>query len=455
MMKIRSILFFLLCAGILYFDFSGDGLGVAGDYFSDPHQITLESFILGRMVKSGRDGIFSAGGLTGLVGPDAAPPDTEAPNYRFQSQAFLNSAPFQSYAIYKSQVGAQGMFFSALNGILPFSPADNLSTLHAVASLLTALVLALVIFWFYREFGIPVAAVVLAGTAFSQWLVIFTHSLWWSMWAFYLPMTAVMFYLSRPRAAENFSVKKFAVLSFGVVAVKCFFNGYEYITTALVMMLVPFVYFCVRNRAGVRLFWKGLAASLTASIFAIVGSMAILCFQIFTVEGSLASGVNHILFSFFRRSYANPQDFPAGYAASLEANPFDVVATYLRGIYLDLNYYFTVPSDWVKNFILQTRYLYLVVLFAAASGLLLYLVRKNDTDVRRRALALAAAAGFSILAPLSWLIIFKAHSYVHTFMNNIVWQMPFTIYGFAVCGAVIQTLLTPKLKTGSPERPSG
>jgi hypothetical protein len=166
------------------------------------------------------------------------------------------------------------------------------------------------------------------------------------------------------------------------------------------------------------------------------------------VEGSVLKGVDHILFSFFRRSYANPQDFPAGYAASLDANPIDVVATYLRGIYLDLNYYIHVPSDFVKNFILQTRYLYLIVLFAASSALLLYLVRKASTDIRHRALALAVAMGFSILAPLSWLVIFKAHSYIHTFMNNIVWQMPFTIYGFAVCGLLIQTLLTPKTKTG-------
>jgi hypothetical protein len=230
--------------------------------------------------------------------------------------------------------------------------------------------------------------------------------------------------------------------------IKCFFNGYEYITTALVMMVVPFVYACIRRGSGLRHFWKGLGTSIAASILAILGSVAILCLQIATVEGSVLKGVDHILFSFFRRSYANPQDFPAGYAASLDANPIDVVATYLRGIYLDLNYYIHVPSDFVKNFILQTRYLYLIVLFAASSALLLCLVRKASTDIRRRALALAVAMGFSILAPLSWLVIFKAHSYIHTFMNNIVWQMPFTIYGFAVCGLLIQTLLTPKTKTG-------
>ena len=249
MPKVRAILFFLFCLGILFFDFYGDGLGVARDYFSDPHQITLESFIIGRIVKSGRDGIFSAGGLAGLVGPDAEPPDTESPNYRFQSQAFLNSSPFQTYSIYKSQIGAQGIFYSAVDGILPFSPADKLSILHAIASLLSALMLSMVIFWFYREFGITVGFVVLAGTGLSQWLVIFAHSLWWSTWAFYLPMAAVMFYLNRPHAAENFPLGKFGILTFAAVMVKCFFNGYEYITTALVMMMTA---------PGLAMFYGGL-----------------------------------------------------------------------------------------------------------------------------------------------------------------------------------------------------
>jgi hypothetical protein len=129
------------------------------------------------------------------------------------------------------------------------------------------------------------------------------------------------------------------------------------------------------------------------------------------------------------------------------------VASYLRGIYLDLNHYVRVPSDFVTNFFFQTRYLYLILLFAASSVLLLYLVRKASVETRRRALALAAAMGFSILAPLSWLIIFKAHSYVHTFMNNIVWQMPFTMYGFAVCGlALVKTLEILKTFRASVER---
>jgi hypothetical protein len=47
----------------------------------------------------------------------------------------------------------------------------------------------------------------------------------------------------------------------------------------------------------------------------------------------------------------------------------------------------------------------------------------------------------SILAPLSWFIIFKAHSYIHTHMNYIVWQMPFVLFGSALCGVVLAGVL--------------
>ena len=54
---------------------------------------------------------------------------------------------------------------------------------------------------------------------------------------------------------------------------------------------------------------------------------------------------------------------------------------------------------------------------------------------------------FSILAPLSWFIIFKTHSYVHTEMNYITWYIPFCLFGFGILGIVI-TRLIQKLKDG-------
>jgi hypothetical protein len=60
------------------------------------------------------------------------------------------------------------------------------------------------------------------------------------------------------------------------------------------------------------------------------------------------------------------------------------------------------------------------------------------------AFALLAATWFSLLAPLSWFVLFKAHSYIHTQINFILWQMPFTIFGFAFCGLVFGNFFQTK-----------
>lgn len=55
--------------------------------------------------------------------------------------------------------------------------------------------------------------------------------------------------------------------------------------------------------------------------------------------------------------------------------------------------------------------------------------------------ALILTTWFSIFAPLSWFVIFKAHSYIHTHMSFLLWQMPFTLFGFAVIGAAIVEMM--------------
>jgi hypothetical protein len=436
--KLRSFAFFLTSTAILFFGFFQNLWHVADQDSFDTYQIGTESFIVGRLLKTKSDGIFSAGGLTGLVGPDSTPPDTEHANYRFQYKAYLESLPFQSYTGYKSQTGGQGMLFGMLDGILPWSSQDKLSFFHGLTSILSAAVLSLIFLWFTSEFGLAAGVTALIGTVLSQWLTLFGKNLWWSIWAFYLPMLIVLFYLKSTGRPLKLSPIRFGLVVFLAVLIKCFFNGFEYITTTLVMMVVPFIYFSFRDKTGWKNFISGLLAAMAASVMAILSSMTILCIQIAAVDGSFAKGVDHIIYSLLRRSYADPQLFPPDYTASLNANVFDVVTYYLREIYLDLNYYIKAPNDFIANFVFQFRYLYLILLFAAMSVALIFLFRsKQAAGLRPSGQALIAAVWFSLLAPLSWLIIFKAHSYVHTFMNDLVWQMPFTLFGFALCGLAL------------------
>jgi hypothetical protein len=439
--KKKAALFYCFSTLLLFFGFFSNSWGVAEPEWFKDHQIVMQSFIIGRIVLSRQEGIFSRGGLTGIGSPDVTPPDIENANYRFQYQAYLENLPFRNFSVYESQIGGQGVLFSILDAVLPFPPETKFPLFLALTALLSAILLAFVAQWFYREFSFFVALLVLLSEITSQWLVVFGRNLWWSLWAFYLPMAMVMWFLSRRRKPGGNSVWKFGLVVFTGVFLKCLFNGYEYMTTTLIMMMIPYLYHCASQKAGWRRFLGESLVAVCVSLAAMLLSMAILCVQIASVEGSLQKGIEHIVFSLQRRTYADPQAFPADYASSLNADTVAMVATYLKGVYFDLNNYLPVPDGFVSRYLFPVRYVSLILLFAAASILLFASQRGRSWVGTGKDLALILAAWASILAPLSWFIIFRAHSFIHTHMNFVVWQMPFTLFGFAVCGAAVRNLV--------------
>ena len=104
-----------------------------------------------------------------------------------------------------------------------------------------------------------------------------------------------------------------------------------------------------------------------------------LCFQIGAVKGGFMEGVAHVIWSFGKRTYGEAGDYPAVYAASLEAGTIGVVITYMNGIFFDLNNYLSQANSFVSNFLLKIRYVYLIVLFMAMS-VLLFLRSKKITS---------------------------------------------------------------------------
>ncbi|MDR3574636.1 MAG: hypothetical protein P4L50_12285 [Anaerolineaceae bacterium] len=436
-----AIVLFILSTIILYLSFFNNSWHVANQSWLDNGQISGDHYVLGRMLKSHRDGILSQGGFLGIVLP---PVITKIPAYyqayTYQLDAYITNMKFDGFSYYASQIGGQGMFYSILDELLHRSPHDKLRLFYEGTSLLSAILLAFTILWFYQEFGLTVALTVLASTIFSQWLLDFGKSLFWSLWAFYLPMIAVAFFLRWKKIpVTRKQLLWFGSVVFVTIFIKCLFNGYEFNTTALVMMTVPIAYYCILEQVPWRKLVGVSGTAAASAVLAILVSFVILCFQFGLIGGGFSAGVNHIVYSFEKRSYANPQDFSSQLTASLEASPVDVVITYLNGVYVDLNNISPASNTSLSDNVYQIKYWYLLVIFALGS-ILLYIFRKRPFYKDKAGLVLVYATWFSILAPLSWYIIFKSHAYVHHF-DTIVWQMPFTFFGFAVCGLVLRNVL--------------
>jgi hypothetical protein len=437
---------FLLCAFAIFFlflSFFVNYWGIAEQSWFATHQQDSESYIIGRLVQSQHQGVFSAGGLPGFGSFDGTPVRAIDQPFAQQYWAYLHNQPFVTYTTTHSQIGGQGILFSLLNNLIPASPQSKLRWFYALTAFLTALIITAICAWFYGEFGWMVALFVFASALFSQWLGVFARNLWWSLWSFYLPMVAMIYYLRAKPTVAALPLRNLSIIAFVTVLIKCVITGYEYMTTTLIMMVVPVVYYLIRQRVNAIQALKNLTILALSSLLAVLISFVLLCLQIAAVEGSFQDGVDHIIYSLQKRTHIEPVawkvgDLPADFAPSLEASTLVVVGKYLVGVYFDASNYLSA-SPFVAKYVLKIRYIHLLLLFAGVS-FALYVARQRDGDEMEahKRLALLYTMWFSLLAPLSWFVIFKAHSYIHTHMNFIVWQMPFTFFGFAACGLLVE-----------------
>jgi len=425
------------------------------------NQFGSEALILGRLIKSRQDGIFSAGGLTGAWVPD------NSHNYgisdhwfspqqaRNQYSVYSGGVTSDTYLLYLSQTGGQAMIFSLLDSSIPLSPRTKLPLFYLLTSTLTATALTLIILWLYCELGFSAALFAACSMILSQSLTCFGRDLWWCMWAFYLPMIALMYFFKNKRIQTDTHLLRLGLLCFCAVSIKCFINGFEYITTTLIMMVIPFIYYSMRDRVRISSFLKGIIIAITGSFLAIFLSLTILAFQVGAAKSNMRDGFQYIVYTFGKRTHGNANNYPDSITSSLKSSTSIVVVRSVSGSFFNLNNYLTVSNEFISRYLFKIRYLYLILFFLGISFFILYSKDKHALPKQRQKnRAFVYATWLSILAPLSWFIIFKAHSHMHVHMNFILWQMPFTFFGFAVCGLAAGLLFSnTKSKVQNQARP--
>jgi hypothetical protein len=419
------------------------------DRFLDDLRET-ESLVVGRLVMTRQGGLLAEGGLPGAGIPGDIHADwISQEQVSDQYSTYLEGSTFENFSPYLSQIGGQAMLYGLLDRVVPLSPRNTLRLFHAIAALLSALALALVVLWFFDEFGMFAAVVVLCSILLSDWLTVFGRNLWWSLWAFYLPMVGVMYYLRR-RSAPPADWRRLGALSFLLIAIKCFINGYEFITTTVVMMMVPLVYYDWARRTAVAEFFRRSTAMLVGAAAAIGASLFTLSSQIASAtQGSISDGWRHIWYALGKRTYGAGDDYSELVSSSHEASVAEVLGTYVSGAYLDTTQFVSSFRLYRLRFLLEHEvgYAQLLVLFALGSVALVVIGRGSmSEEVRHKSVALVATTWFSITAPLSWYIMFKGHAQIHTHLDYLLWQMPFTLFGFALLGVVVRELAAEALE---------
>jgi hypothetical protein len=418
-----------------------------------------ENLILGRVVYSRDNGLFSKGGIPGRCIPkDEKLKNDHELRGEFQYRAYLEKLAYEDFIPHRSQLGFQAHYLSLIDKIPWFSNEVKLKLFYLVNALLFVIVLCLILVWASRNFGLMTSMVLLLSLLFSLWIVAFGRNLWFAMWAFYLPMATVMLILQKEvKTGKDYGPLLYAAV-FVTILLKLLFTSYEFVTSSLVMVFVPLVYFWFRydwhwKKSIIRIIKMG-----TVCVLALLISMVVLAFQIKSIDGSFSDGVRYIAYSFNKRALGDPEKVYKDmakmpdtdeslksqeiYMKSLTSSMSEVIGIYLKKDFLDLRP--LAGFSRIGTIPLKLSYLGLILIFAMISlaGELLCRLSRLESLAKKnlRALNLAFLASFA--GPLSWFIIFKGHSYIHNSLDMLAWHMPMVLFGMMLTGFFVKLALS-------------
>lgn len=405
--------------GILFFlSFSMNLFNVADKGILSGFDLEDEGLVIGRIEKSFRDGIFSAGGFpcAYLNGDN----DKSIRESRVKQRAnFVNNVPNEEpIQIYTSQSGGQGIMYSFLHKLLPL---DNLIVLYifrAINVVLISLCFILFLIWIRRNFSFCTVLVTGILLLLTPGLIYFGHNLWWALWSFYMPFIAMLLSLEyRHKNPVKMTYRKIFIILFFSVLFKCFFTGFEFITTTLIAALSPFIYYAYIEKQSWKNFIKIIVIAGCCGVLAVFTEMLFMLCQFKLLTGSFMDGINHIIYSFSKSS---------SIAIDMEDKPSltNILMTYLNSGNMLQTY---IPGVNIRTYTLLIP----VFLF----GLYIFFtLRKKAAEESRKYIALLLVTAFSLLAPLSWYIIFQEHATMHPFFDYIVLYIPFFLFGFMNIG---------------------
>ena len=434
MKRYQFILFCLLVFILLTLNFKGNILSSAWDFYHT-FQYDSESLVVGRLRVSESEGLGSRGGFLGWVGPPPANVDF----YWYQYDVFNNFGDYTTYEPYLSQPAGQAFIYGLLCKITGLSGNAALEMLWWLVSMFSAAMFTFFIAWVFKRWGWVGAIFTALSIVFSQWVTAFGYNLYWILGAFYLPFVVALGYLERyQHKVKHVLCADFFVMFFAM-ALKCLLNGFEFITTILVMAVTPWVFYAVVDAWDFRQFLRRAIAASGGALAAVITTIAWLSVQLSFVKGSIIEGFSYILWSFGKRSHGAGNEFDPIYAESLVSSQWDVLATYWNGHAFNLAHWFSHPL-W--QYVSRVSFGFCLLVFIMFTWIVYKsnTIRQNSSFFRQQK-ALSAMLWISLLAPLSWFVIFKGHSYLHAHMNHIVWHFPFMLLGAVFTGSTLWFLI--------------
>ncbi len=417
-MKIEMNKYLLIFSFLfLFLSFSFNSFSILSNdkYEWSKHEIS-ESLILGRLLNSQNYSILDEGGFPGQYITDSTEYSNRdlRVNNQFKNYFEESKQLKIGYNIYTSQIGGQGVIYSIFQNLFHFTNETNYKIFRYFNTFLFSLVLILFIYWASLKFGTFSSIVLFLFIFFSPWLVLLARSIWWCNWSYLVILVIMLIYVYK--CQDIYSFKYYFLYSI-LIFLKLWFTGFEFITVVLIASTIPMLFFALNNHFVLKKIIKILGLHISIAIIPIFLCIMILIFQNYLLTGNWKDGIMHFLDAFKRRSLDTyEQQIPL--LENLQKFRLDMVVAYLGNNAFEIGF---LDSK------IKIPFLTLILVNIICS---LFLVRKNLEKYKNICLVTA----YSILAPLSWLVIFNQHAFVHKHIDFMIWYYPYLLFVFLLVG---------------------
>lgn len=308
---------------------------------------------------------------------------------------------------YRSQYGIQGVAFRAIHDELGIDSLKGLQFFNVAAF---ALVVTALTFLFARtydwRFGIAFFLVMIG----SPWVVSFARNLYWVPFTWFLPAVfAAMAYL-----AKNWRERVLCLIGVGAAVFLKSLAGYEYLSNVTLFACAVFViapFFREKDRQH----WFNFKLGCLAFVVCIAGFAAALLIHANMRGDTIAQGLINILEQDVKkRTYGDPSHFDPVLRASLTSTIPEVISMYWTQ-------WRTAVVFWMPAQVLNFASVFVLL------GLIYSAIKRKTVGMK-----VLAVLVIYFLASISWFVAAKAHSYIHTQLNYVLWSFGFLqalVYG--------------------------
>lgn len=318
---------------------------------------------------------------------------------------------------YVSQFGLQGYVFSYLNNNLNI----DVKVLHVFTCLFLAITLVLISYFISKKYDKLFGSIFYITFFLSPWIIAFARNLYWVPFTWFIPCLLGLLFSIYPNKK-----KIFVPLIYLSILVKCL-CGYEYITTIMLSTIIFFIIDLFVINDGKK------RKKIISTIF-VVGIVCLLAFGTALMihgykrgEGNIYLGVREIYKKdVLKRTILtlDKDSYTGIMRESMDSGVIDVMKLYVYHWNTDIIYG------------LNSRLFPLMILVTFVICIINFI---DHYEHRKRDLAMFI---MFLATSISWYILGKSHSYIHTHMNYVLWYFGF----IQVCIYIITKFIIKKIK---------